>query len=531
VFWVKKTLEVNLLSGDKRNGWIDELRREIESAGGENGIERQHEAGKLTARERIEYLVDEGSFRELDAAAVHECHDLGMQEKKYLTDAVVTGYGLVGGRRVCVAAQDFTVLGGSLGHRHAEKICKVMDLAVKTGCPYIGLNDSGGARIQEGVSALGGYGDIFFRGVVTSGVVPMITAIMGPCAGGAAYSAAINDFVLIVKNTGKLFVTGPQVIKAVTGEEIDAEELGGAATHNSISGVAQFAAEDDRHCLDLIRALLGYMPSNNLETAPFADTGDDPERADSDLDALVPDDPKKAYDMREVISRVTDRDSFFEVQRHFAGNIIIGFCRMGGHVMGVVANQPAVSAGCLDINSSVKAARFVRTCDAFNIPILTFADVPGFLPGAAQEHGGIIRHGAKLLYAYCEATVPKITVITRKGYGGAYIVMGSRHAGADMVFGWPTAEIAVMGAEGAVNVIYRKEISDCGSEQEKAEKRKELIAEYTEKFASPKIAAQKGYIDELIKPSETRARVISAFAMTRNKREHRPGKRHGNIPL
>lgn len=516
---------------DEKNEWLDKIREEVALAGGRNAIDKQHEKGKLTARERIAYLLDEGSFRELDAMALHDCTDFGMEKKRVLSDGVVTGFGAIEGRRAGIFSQDFTVFGGALGYRFAQKVCKLMDLALKAGVPVVGLNDSGGARIQEGVMSLGGYGDIFFRNVISSGIVPQISAIMGPCAGGAVYSPAMTDFILMVKETSQMFITGPQVIKAATGEETSFEQLGGAMTHNSVSGVAHFAAENEHHCLDLIRDILGYMPSNNLESPPFKDTGDDPRRAEPELNSIIPDDSNKAYDMKEIISRVIDRGTFLEIHEHWAQNIVIGFCRMAGHVMGVVANQPAMMAGCLDINSSIKAARFVRTCDMFNIPLLTFVDVPGFLPGTAQEYGGIIRNGAKLLYAFIEATVPKITVITRKAYGGAYDVMCSKHSGADLNFAWPIAEIAVMGPAGATNIVFRKELDACGSKEEEEKKRQELLVDYTEKFANPRIAAEKGFIDEVIKPVETRARIIDALAIMKNKREPRPKRRHGNIPL
>jgi propionyl-CoA carboxylase beta chain len=514
-----------------KNEWLKKTRIEVSEAGGHEAIKKQHEKGKMTARERVHALLDPGSFREVDAFSVHNCTDFGMDKKRPPTDGVITGYGTIDGRKVCLYSQDFTVFGGALGYRHAQKICKMMDMAVKVGCPMIGINDSGGARIQEGVVSLAGYGDIFFRNVTSSGVVPQISAMMGPCAGGAVYSPAITDFIVMVKETSQMFITGPQVIKAATGEIVDSEQLGGALTHNTVSGVAHFAAENENHCLEIIRTILSYLPSNNLEAAPFKDMGDDPRRADSDLDSIIPDDANKPYDMKEVISRVVDQGSFFETQEHFAQNIITGYCRMGGRVVGIVANQPAVMAGCLDINCSVKAARFIRTCDMFNIPILTFVDVPGYLPGTAQEYGGIIRNGAKIMYAFAEATVPKITVITRKAYGGAYVVMNSKHLGADMNFAWPTAEIAVMGPSGAINIVFKKEIDAAQSDDEKRAKREQLLEEYTEKFANPKIAAESGFVDEVILPSETRSRVIDSLSISVNKRERRPGRKHGSIPL
>jgi len=514
-----------------RNEWLKKTRMEIAEPGGAESIIKQHKKGKMTARERVFALLDDGSFREVDALAVHNCADFGMDKKRPAADGVITGYGTIGGRKVCVYSQDSAVFGGALGYRHAQKICKMMDIAVKMGCPMIGINDSGGARIQEGVVSLAGYGDIFFRNVTSSGVVPQISAIMGTCAGGAVYSPAITDFIVMVKETSQMFITGPQVIKSATGELVDAEQLGGALTHNAVSGVAHFAAENENHCLDIIKTLLNYLPSNNLEAPPRIDTGDDPRRADSELDSIIPDDANKPYDMKEVIARIVDLGSFFETHEHYAQNIITGYCRMAGRVVGIVANQPSVMAGCLDINCSVKAARFIRTCDMFNIPILTFVDVPGYLPGTAQEYGGIIRNGAKIMYAFAEATVPKMTVITRKAYGGAYVVMNSKHLGADMNFAWPTAEIAVMGPSGAINIIFKKEIEAAKSDEDKKAKREQLLEEYTEKFSNPKIAAERGFVDEVILPSETRSRVIDALSITVNKRERRPGRKHGNIPL
>ena len=510
---------------------IEILRRKKQEAlqgGGLSRIEEQHRKGKLTARERLDLLLDPGSFRELDAFVTHRVANFGMADKKILGDGVVTGYGTVDGRLVFVFAQDFTVFGGSLGEAHAQKICKIMDLAMKNGAPVIGLNDSGGARIQEGVMSLAGYADIFLRNTLASGVIPQISAILGPCAGGAVYSPAITDFIVMTKNTSHMFITGPDVIRAVTREEVSFEELGGAWTHNTISGVAHFAAEDERDALHVIRRLLSYIPQNNMEDPPFVPTRDDPLRMDEELNHVVPDSPTKPYDMKEIIRRVVDNGEFLEVHQHFAQNLIVGFARLGGQSVGVVAQQPAVLAGVLDINASTKGARFVRFCDAFNIPLVTFEDVPGFLPGVAQEHGGIIRHGAKLLYAYCEATVPKVTVITRKAYGGAYCVMNSRHVRGDLVFAWPTSEIAVMGPEGAVNVIFRKEIAEA-EDPEAAKER--LTQEYRNLFANPYVAAGRGYIDDVIEPRETRPRLINALEMLANKRDMNPPKKHGNIPL
>ncbi len=489
---------------------------------------KQHERGKYTARERIEKLLDEGSFQELDTFMRHRTFDFEMQKNRPWGDAVVTGHGTIDGRRVCVFSQDFTVFGGSLGEVMAEKMCKVMDLAAKIGCPVIGINDSGGARIQEGVVSLGAYGDVFVRNVMCSGVIPQISLVMGPCAGGAVYSPAITDFILMVKNTSHMFITGPDVIKTVTGEEVGFEELGGAMTHNSKSGVAHLAAEDEDALLEDTRYLLSFLPQNNLETPPRVETGDDPERADSELDSLVPENPNKPYDMREVVKRVVDDGEFFELHEHWAKNIICGFARLDGYAVGIVGNQPAQLAGVLDIDASSKAARFVRTCDAYNIPILTFCDVPGFLPGTSQEWGGIIRHGAKLLYAFTEATVPKITVITRKAYGGAYVVMASKHLLADFNFAWPQAEVAVMGAEGAVNIIYRRELAD---EKTPEGRREQLMADYKERFANPYSAAERGYIDDVIVPHETRRTVITALHTLLTKRIDQPKRKHGNIPL
>lgn len=495
--------------------------------GGQDRIDAQHKKGRLTARERIDLLLDKGSFRELDPFVQHRTQDFNLQSQKFMGDAVVTGWGTVEGRLVYVFSQDFTVLGGSLGEVHAEKICKVMDMAMKNGAPMIGLNDSGGARIQEGVVALGGYADIFLRNTLASGVIPQISAIMGPCAGGAVYSPALTDFIFMTRNTSYMFVTGPDVVKAVTHEEVSFEDLGGASVHSEKSGVCHVAADSEADTLYLIRKLLSYLPQNNMEDPPFV-ASDDPLRMDERLDAVIPDDPNKPYDIKEVIRMIVDGGQFFEIHENYAANIVVGFARLGGHSVGIVANQPAVLAGVLDIDASEKGARFVRFCDSFNIPILTFEDVPGFLPGTFQEHHGIIRSGAKLLYAYCEATVPKLTLITRKAYGGAYCVMSSKHIRSDLNLAWPSAEIAVMGPDGAVNIIFRKEL-------EKAEdplKRKvELVAEYRQKFASPYVAAERGFIDDVIQPRETRPRLINALEMLSNKRDANPAKKHGNIPL
>ncbi|MGD8566354.1 MAG: carboxyl transferase domain-containing protein [Candidatus Bathyarchaeota archaeon] len=511
---------------------LRQLREEADLGGGKKRIEAQHKKGKLTARERIELLLDAGSFMETDKFMVHQCTEFGMDGRKIPGDGVITGYGTIDGRLVYVFSQDFTVFGGSLGEMFAKKVCKLMDLALKTGAPVIGLNDSGGARIQEGVASLAGYGDIFFRNVIASGVVPQISAIMGPCAGGAVYSPALTDFIVMVDKTSHMFITGPQVIKTVLGQEATFEDLGGALVHNQTSGVAQFIAEDEDHCIQIIKQLFSYLPSNYLEDPPIVDTGDDPNRADEELVDIVPDDPDKPYDVKEIIQHVVDngeaRARFFEVQSLWAPNLVIGFARLNGRTIGIVANQPSFYAGALDINSSVKGGRFVRFCDAFNIPIITFVDVPGFLPGIEQEHGGIIRHGSKLLYAYCEATVPKITLIVRKAYGGAYDVMGSKHSGGDINYAWPTAEIAVMGPHGAINIIFRKDIEGA---KDPEKKRAKLVDDYRQKFASPYVAAQKGYIDEVIEPLETRPKLISALEMLVTKRETRPSKKHANIPL
>ena len=507
---------------------LEKKEKEAEQGGGKARIKKQHDAGKLTARERIDLLLDKNTFVELDKFVVHRCTDFGMEDKKIPGDGVVTGYGKVEGRQVFVYAQDFTVFGGSLGMEHGRKICKLMDLAMKVGAPIIGLSDSGGARIQEGVESLAGYAEIFSRNVLASGVVPQISAIMGPCAGGAVYSPAITDFTLMVKNTSYMFITGPDVIKAVTHEEVNSEELGGAVVHNSKSGVAHFATEDDKDCIDLIKELLSFIPSNNMEDPPKESTDDPSDRKDLGLRTIVPENPNKPYNMKDVISSVADEGYFFEVHEHFAQNMVIGFIRLAGRVIGIVGNQPNMLAGCLDIDASVKGGRFVRFCDCFNIPILTFEDVPGFLPGTSQEWGGIIKHGAKLLYAYSEATVPRVTVITRKAYGGAYDVMSSRHVRGDLVLAYPTAEIAVMGSDGAVNIISRAQIA--GAEDPEAERAK-LIEEYRDRFANPYRAAELGFVDEVIRPEDTRPRVISAFEMLDGKILTNPPKKHGNIPL
>ncbi len=507
---------------------LQELHRRAEEGGGPERRRRQHEASKLTARERIQFLLDEGTFEELDKFVEHRCVDFGMQGNKIPGDGVVTGFGRIDGRLVYVFAQDFTVFGGSLSETYAEKICKIMDLALKVGAPVIGLNDSGGARIQEGVMSLGGYAEIFLRNTIASGVIPQISAIMGPCAGGAVYSPAITDFILMVKDTSYMFVTGPDVIRTVTHEEVTMNELGGAITHNATSGVAHFSAADDRECLATIRELLSFLPSNNMEDPPRRQTSDPWDRADDRLDNIIPADPNQPYDMKEIIKSVADKHYFFEVHKHFAKNIVVGFARLDGRPVGIVANQPAHLAGTLDISASTKAARFVRFCDAFNIPLITLEDVPGFLPGTAQEYGGIIKHGAKLLYAFAEATVPKITVITRKSYGGAYCVMASKHIRTDLNYAYPRAEIAVMGPEGAVNILYRNELK---AAPDPARFRSEKVEEFRAKFASPFIAAQRGYIDEVIEPRYTRQKLITGLRMLENKRDSNPAKKHGNIPL
>ena len=507
---------------------LEELRRQAELGGGERRLKAQHERGKLSARERLDLLLDEDSFVELDRFVTHRATDFGLEHEKYLGDGVVTGYGSINGRLVFVFSQDFTVFGGSLSEAHAEKIVKIMDLALKAGAPVIGLNDSGGARIQEGVVSLGGYADIFLRNTLASGVVPQISAILGPCAGGAVYSPAITDFIFMVQGTSYMFVTGPNVVKTVTHEDVTMEELGGARTHASTSGVAHFACKTEVECLHRIRDLMAFIPQNNAEDPPRRPTDDPADRGDEELLGIVPENPNRPYDILDVIRRVVDDREFFEVHADYAGNLVVGFAHVGGHSVGIVANQPAVLAGVLDIDASLKGARFVRFCDAFNIPLLTFEDVPGFLPGVTQEHGGIIKHGAKLLYAFCEATVPKITVITRKAYGGAYDVMSSKHIRGDINFAWPTAEIAVMGPKGAVEILYRRELPKADDPAAFAEEKQE---EYRELFANPFIAAARGFVDDVIDPRETRARVIGALDMLQNKRDHNPPKKHGNIPL
>jgi len=507
---------------------LRELERRAELGGGEDRLRKQHEAGKLLARERMELLFDPGTFEEVDKLVTHRCLDFGMETQVVPGDGVVTGHGRVHGRVVYAFAQDFTVFGGSLSETNAAKIVKTMDMAMKAGAPIVGLNDSGGARIQEGVMSLGGYADIFLRNTLASGVVPQISAILGPCAGGAVYSPAITDFTIMVKGSSYMFVTGPDVIRTVTHEDVSKEDLGGAMTHNEKSGVAHFAVDDDRECIALVRELLAFLPSNNLDEPPRRATDDPVDREDTGLDTLVPPSANQPYDMHDLIRSVADDGAFLEVHEHYAKNLIVGFARLGGKPVGIVANQPAFLAGTLDINASVKGARFVRFCDCFNIPLVTFEDVPGFLPGTVQEYGGIIRHGAKLLYAYAEATVPKVTVITRKAYGGAYCVMSSKHIRTDVNYAWPTAEIAVMGAEGAVNILYRREIEKAA---DPAAMRAEKIAEFREKFANPYVAAERGFIDEVILPRTTRRRLIQALATLETKRDRNPPKKHGNIPL
>ena len=507
---------------------LEDLERRAELGGGDERLRRQHEAGKLTARERIDLLFDPGSFQEIDNLVTHRCRDFGMDEQLVPGDGVVAGAGRIDGRPVYAFAQDFTVFGGSLSETNAAKIVKIMDLAMKMGAPIVGLNDSGGARIQEGVLSLGGYADIFLRNTLASGVIPQISAIMGPCAGGAVYSPAITDFNVMVEGTSYMFVTGPDVIKTVTHEEVTKEELGGAMTHNATSGVAHFAVADDRECLRLIRDLLGYLPANNVDDPPRREPSDPIDREDDGLDRLVPPSPNQPYDMLDLVHAVADEGEFLEVHRHYAKNIIIGFARLGGRSVGVVANQPAYLAGTLDIDASVKGARFVRLCDAFNIPLVTFEDVPGFLPGTRQEYGGIIRHGAKLLFAFAEATVPKVTVITRKAYGGAYCVMSSKHIRTDVNFAWPSAEIAVMGPEGAVNILYKRELEKAADPDAARAAR---VAEFREKFANPYAAAARGFVDAVIRPRQTRPRLIAALAALETKRDRNPPKKHGNIPL
>lgn len=510
---------------------LQELKRRdglAEAGGGPDRRERQHKEGKMSARERIEFLLDEGTFEETDKLVTHRCTDFGMDEQKYFGDGFVTGYGRIEGRLVFVFAQDFTVFGGSLSEANASKIVKIMDTAMRVGAPVIGLNDSGGARIQEGVMSLAGYADIFLRNTLASGVIPQISAIMGPCAGGAVYSPAITDFILMVDKTSYMFITGPDVIKTVTHEEVTKEQLGGAHTHNEVSGVAHFLAHDDAECLSMVRELFSFMPSNNLEDAPRRECSDPIDRMDEKLDTLVPAESNKPYDIKDVIRTVVDDGYFFEVQEFYAQNIVVGFARLNGRSVGIVANQPAILAGTLDINASIKGARFVRFCDAFNIPLITFEDVPGFLPGTTQEYGGIITHGAKLLFAFAEATVPKITVITRKAYGGAYCVMSSKHIRCDVNYAWPTAEIAVMGPEGAVDIVYKRDLDKA---ENRAEMRQQKIEEFRDRFANPYVAAERGFVDAVIQPRETRKKLIQALEMLQTKRDKNPPKKHGNIPL
>ncbi len=507
---------------------LKEYRKQSKAGGGEKRIEAQHSKGKLTARERIDALLDEGSFQEINGLMVNRHTDFGMDKEKTPGDGVVAGFGKINGRRVCVYAQDFTVMGGSFGEVAGQKVCHVMDLAMDAGVPVIGLNDGGGARIQEGIFSLYAYGELFYRNTLASGVVPQISVILGPCAGGAVYSPALTDFIVMTKNISNMFITGPEVIKTVTHEVVDVETLGGAMAHSSTSGVAHFAAEDEKQAFAIVRDIVGYLPSNNKESAPAAEITDDPWRMDKELDTIVPADPSVSYDMKEIITRVCDRGSFMEVMANFAQNAIIGFARLHGQSIGIVAQQPLFMAGSIDIDAADKMARFVRFCDAFNLPIVTFSDSPGFLPGVSQEHGGIIRHGAKIVYAFSEASVPKLTVVTRKGYGGAYIVMSSKHIHADMVFAWPGAEIAVMGAEGAVAILYRKELAE---KNDNGEERKRLVAEFREKFNNPYKAAQAGFVDDVLLPHETRPRLIAALELLRDKQTHMPAKKHGCMPL
>lgn len=507
---------------------LKDYRKQSKAGGGEKRIEAQHSKGKLTARERIDALLDESSFQEINGLMVNRHTDFGMDKEKTPGDGVVAGFGKINGRRVCVYAQDFTVMGGSFGEIAGQKVCHVMDLAMDAGVPVIGLNDGGGARIQEGIFSLYAYGELFYRNTLASGVVPQISVILGPCAGGAVYSPALTDFIVMTKNISNMFITGPEVIKTVTHEVVDVETLGGAMAHSSTSGVAHFAAEDEKQAFAIVRDIVGYLPSNNKESAPAAEITDDPWRMDKELDTIVPADPSVSYDMKEIITRVCDRGSFMEVMANFAQNAIIGFARLHGQSIGIVAQQPLFMAGSIDIDAADKMARFVRFCDAFNLPIVTFSDSPGFLPGVSQEHGGIIRHGAKIVYAFSEASVPKLTVVTRKGYGGAYIVMSSKHIHADMVFAWPGAEIAVMGAEGAVAILYRKELAD---KNDNGEERKRLVAEFRDKFNNPYKAAQAGFVDDVLLPHETRPRLIAALELLRDKQSHMPAKKHGCMPL
>jgi methylmalonyl-CoA decarboxylase subunit alpha len=515
------------MSVDKREYLLNKIEK-IALGGGQKRIDKQHSQGKMTARERLEYFFDPGTFIELDAFVKNRCTNFGMDKLDLEGESVVTGYGKVDGRLVYAFSQDFTITGGALGEMHAKKVVKAMDAAVKVGSPIIGLNDSGGARIQEAVDALSGYGDIFFRNSIYSGVIPQISAIMGPCAGGAVYSPALTDFIFMVDKTSQMFITGPQVIKAVTGEQVSAEDLGGAMTHNSVSGNVHFIANSDKDCIDSIRRLLGYLPSNNMEISPTFQTDSDPNLQIDKLDGIIPDSPNKPYDMHDVITAIIDTDSLMEYQPYFAKNLITALVRINGKAVGVIANQPNVMAGCLDMNAGDKASRFIRTCDAFNIPLLTIVDVPGFLPGTNQEYGGIIRHGAKILYAYSEATVSKVTLITRKAYGGAYVAMCSKSLGADMVYAWPTAEVAVMGSDGAVNIIFKNDIEKA---EDKAATRQKILEEYAAEFATPYKAAERGFVDDVIEPHATRQRIIDAFSMLEGKREKRPAKKHGNIPL
>ncbi|MBM5805026.1 MAG: acyl-CoA carboxylase subunit beta [Candidatus Verstraetearchaeota archaeon] len=512
---------------------LNDLKEKARLGGGAEAIEKQHKGGKLTARERLEKLLDPGSFAEVDQLVVHRCHDFDMDKKRVLGDAVVTGYGTINGRPVFVYSQDFTFVGGSLSEMHAKKIAKIQDMAMKAGAPCIGLNDSGGARIQEGIHSLAGYGEIFYRNVMASAVIPQIIAIMGPCAGGAVYSPALADFIFMVRKTSYMFITGPKVVKAAIGEDVTFEALGGADAHAKLSGVAHFAVDSDEECLKQIRNLMSYLPSNNMDDAPIMESADPPDRMEEELNEVVPVDPKKPYDVHDVINHIFDKGSFYEAQAQFAPNAVVGLARLNGRSVGVIANQPMVYAGCLDIDSSDKIARFVRTCDAFNLPLVTFVDVPGYLPGTKQEHGGVIRHGAKVIYAYSEASVPKLTVIMRKAYGGGYIAMCSRHLGADVVFAWPTAEIAVMGPEGAVEIIHRNELMKAKTPEEVKEITNKLVADYRNKFANPYIASQMGYVDSVISPKETRPMLIKALESFVSKRDLQPRapKRHGNIPV
>jgi acetyl-CoA carboxylase carboxyltransferase component len=516
------------MSANPKIDHLRALREQSRLGGGAERIKRQHDAGRNTARERLDILLDPGSFREIDAFVTHRSRDFGLDKQRFLGDGVVTGWGTINGRLVYVYSQDFTVIGGSLSQTQAQKIIKVMEMAMKTGAPIIGLNDSGGARIQEGVVSLGGYADIFLRNTLASGVIPQISVIMGPCAGGAVYSPALTDFIFMVKNTSYMFITGPDVVKQVTHEDVSFEELGGAEVHASKSGVCHVVGENENHTLLMVRELFGYLPQNNMEDAPFQSSEDDPLRADPELDAIVPDSPNKPYDIKDVIHRVVDEGVFYEIHADYAQNMVVGFARLGGHSIGIIANQPMVLAGVLDIAASEKAARFIRFCDCFNLPIITFVDVPGYMPGTAQEHNGIITSGAKLVYAYCEATVPKLTVTTRKAYGGAYCVMSSKHIRGDLNLAWPTAEIAVMGPEGAVEIIYRRDLKDA---DDPAAMKVQLANEYRERLANPYIAAEHGYVDDVIEPRETRARLINGLEVFQNKRDTNPPKKHGNIPL